>query len=197
MAEYSLKLKRQVTLLAIFDHDEAIIDLNVINKNVSINIRTLQRDIKELSAAGFLDVHYDHIREMYDGTVFVPERLPVMPPKQRKHFEAVRHFEKIILEMDCLDERDIEKSLENLHFNQESYEDWLEDDCIYKGAPHYVEVDLDEELSADKVYHKMFPESDKRSFQKDRRFLEDIGYPIEYNEELKVYYKRFPEELKA
>ncbi len=194
MAEYNSKLKRQVLLLAIFDHEEAIIDIDVINMNMPINVRTLQRDIKELSEAGFLDVSYDRVRERYDGVVFTPEYLPELPPKQKRHFENIKHFEKILFEMDCLDERDIEKALDNLHYNEDIYEFWEEDDWQ---PPKYVDIGLERDLAADKVYFRMFPKASRKDFDRDLKLLAEIGYPIEYDEELNVYYKDFPEEVRA
>ena len=196
MAEYSSKLKRQVLLLVIFGHKRSIIDLEVIQKSVSINIRTLQRDINELSEAGFLEANYDRAEKRYRGEVYLPNSLDNIPSEKRKFYQDMERFVEIIFNMECLTYSDIDYSLDILHMNEDMRLFWIEDGK-YGPEPEDEDLRLDRELSADKVYYEMFPGTGKKEFERDLKFLKDIGYPIEYDEELDVYYKDFPEELPA
>ncbi len=196
MTEYNSKLKRQVLLLVIFAHERSIIDLEVIQKSVSMNIRTLQRDINELSEAGFLKASYDRTGKRYRGEVYFPDSLDHIPAEKRKYYQNMIRFMEIIFHMDCLTYRDIEYSLDILHMNIDQHFVWIEDGK-YGPEPKYEDIRLDKELSADKVYHELFPGAGKKEFERDLRFLREIGYPIEYDEELGIYYKDFPEELPA
>lgn len=196
MAGYGSKLKRQVLLLVIFTHVNSIIDLEVINKSVSVNIRTLQRDFNELSEAGFLDVKYDSVGRRYQGEVHIPEGFSEIPVEKRKYYRDMAHFFRIIFEMECLTRREIDDALSRLHEYKEMYDFWIEDDK-YGPEPQCEDLKIDENLSADKAYYRMFPQSGKKDFKRDCAFLRDIGYPIEYDEELDVFYKDFPEELPA
>ncbi|MCR5685892.1 MAG: hypothetical protein K6G81_10825 [Lachnospiraceae bacterium] len=196
MTGYSSKLKRQVLLLVIFGHVNSIIDLEVINKSVPMNIRTLQRDINELSEAGFLDVSFDRVGKCYQGEVYIPETFSGIPDEKRKYYQNMARFVRIIFDMECLTYSEIDEALFQLHYYKDMYEFWIEDDK-YGPEPKCEDLKIDESLSADKAYYRMFPQLGKKDFEKDCEFLRDIGYPIEYDEELDVYYKNFPEELPA
>ena len=197
MREYSSKLKRQVALMAVFDHDEAIICLDVICKNVpGINIRTLERDIKELNEAGFMDVKYDRAEKTWSGLVRIPDKAPELSPKRRKDFDDLVHFEKILFTMRCFTYRDAEMALDELHEYKDMHDFWEEDD-MFGPEPVYMKKYLNEELSVDKAYFRLFPDAEMDDFEKDVNFLRDIGYPIEYDKELQVYYADFPELLRA
>ncbi len=197
MGEYSSKLKRQVALLTVFAHREAIKSFNVIRKNVpNITLRTLERDIKELNEAGFMDVKYYKTDRIWHGEVYIPDKAPEMSLKRRKDFDNLVHFEYILFTMKSLEFDEVDNALYKLHQYQEMYEWWEEDDK-YGPEPKYDKADLNEDISADKAYFRIFPNATKADFEKDVRFLCDIGYPIEYSEELNVYYTNYPEQLIA
>ncbi len=196
MAEFSAKLKRQVQLLVAFGYKDAILSLNVIQKNVPTNIRTLQRDIKELSEAGFLKAYYDRAERRYRGKINIVESFDEFPPEKRKHYQMIEHFLDILWDMECLTPREVEYSLDIHHRNRDLYEFWIEEGKI-DPKPVPDDIMLDRELGADKVYFKMFPGAEQKDFERDLRFLEEIGYPIRYDEELDVYYKDISEFLKT
>ncbi len=197
MGEYSSKLKRQAALLAVFEHDEAIICLDVIRNNVpGINIRTLERDIRELNEEGFTDVNYDRAERTWSGWVGIPDKVPELSSKRRKDFDSLVHFEKILFTMNCLTCEDIERARDELHEYLDMCDFWEEDDR-FGPEPVYEKKYLNEAMSADKAYFRLFPENGMADFEKDVRFLREIGYPIEYDEELKVYYTDFPHLLNA
>ena len=98
--------------------------------------------------------------------------------------------------MKSLEFDEVDNALYKLHQYQEMYEWWEEDDK-YGPEPKYDKADLNEDISADKAYFRIFPNATMADFEKDVRFLCDIGYPIEYSEELNVYYTNYPEQLIA
>ena len=163
------KAQRQILLLIVFSHVESIIDLDVIKLNVPTDIRTLQRDIKELTAAGFLKIMYNRKENRYSGKVFIPRTISAIDDRKRGYFEVVRHYEKMIFG------------------KTERY-------CF---EPEYRGPIMNKELSADRVYFKMFPNAREDDFKRDVRFLREIGFPIDYCERLKIYYIDFPEKLEA
>ena len=192
------KMQRQVLLLTIFSHEESVIDLEVINKNTPMDIRTLQRDISELTAAGFLDVRFDKRNKCYTGEVYIPRSLPDLDERKRKYFEKILHYERMIFGISmCLEVDLIEDILFEMQLFEWNYQGWAEECGIPEFEPRYSGPVLDNELSADSVYFKMFPNAKEKDFKKDIQFLKGIGYTIEYCEELKVYFIDFPEEIEA
>ncbi|MCR5605157.1 MAG: hypothetical protein K6G27_15860 [Lachnospiraceae bacterium] len=192
------KMQRQVLLLTIFSHEESIIDLEVINKNTPIDIRTLQRDINELTAAGFLEVRFNKRSKCYVGEVYIPHSLHDIDEKKRKYFEGVLHYERMIFGLGkCLELDQVHDVLFEMQLFEWMYQDWAEECGIPELEPKYSGPVLDNELSADRVYFKMFPDANEKDLKKDIQFLNGIGYAIEYCEELKVCYIDFPEEIEA
>ena len=191
------KIQRQILLLMVFSHKESIIDLDVIKLNVPIDIRTLQRDIKELTEAGFLKVSYDRRENRYLGSVFVPKTIDAKDEKKQRYFERIRHYEKMIFSMyECITIDLVEDIISELDIYEYMHRDWEKTGRFFY-EPEYRGPDLDRELSADEVYFKLFPKAKDSDFMKDICFLKEIGFPIDYCEKLDVYYTDFPDALEA
>ena len=141
-------MQRQVLLLIIFSHEESIIDLEMINKNTPIDIRTLQRDMNDLSMAGFLDVRFDKGEKRYVGEVYIPNHLPDIDARKRKHFEDILHYEKMIFAMgNCLERDFIEDVLFEMDLFESLHKDWSEECGLSEFEPEYSGMALDPNLS--------------------------------------------------
>ncbi len=191
------KIQRQILLLTIFSFEESIIDLDVIKLNVSIDIRTLQRDIKELTEAGFMDVCFDRKENRYSGKVYIPVSFAQFDEKKQRYYEKVRHYEIMIFGMyESLASELVDEAVSELELHDYLYEKWIKDGKDgYE--PEYRGPVINEEFSADRVYFRLFPKASKDDFLQDVQFINDIGFYVGFCERLKVYYTDFPEVLEA
>lgn len=151
------KTERQLFLFEVFCWFH-LLDLETIQAVIPIDRRMLQRDVKDLTDAGLINVTFSRKEHSY---VKSPEkgvfRGDEESPARNRHLKALHRLGTLITD--------------------------LYNDPIDAGEPY----DRKKYTSCKEVYEEMFPDVSQRTRQRDFKTLCRLGYPIRYNREIRYY----------
>lgn len=154
------KIERQVLLYEVLSRSE-IPDKKYIFSYLPIGNRMLERDMKDLSDAGLINLRFDRKKKCYVKN----EKEYIIDDSEWTEAKR-RHLKRLYRICHLIDNLQNDEVTWNEEFIRE------------------------EKMTAAKSYREMFPECSPRTMQKDFATLNRIGYPIEYDRKLR-YYKFF------
>ncbi|NLK28557.1 MAG: hypothetical protein GX306_09485 [Clostridiales bacterium] len=169
------KTERQLYLYEIF-YRCLIVEINEITRIIPAGKKMIERDIKDLTDAGLINVKYSPVNRGYikNGE---PLELNVAASTDRR----VAHLIRL-------------NRLGTLMFNLEFKETpaWemigVEDEDYFH--------DNEDQVSCISAYKELFPTTSERTRQRDFKTLCNIGYTVKYDNQEKYYYKDFPESFR-
>lgn len=154
------KIERQVLLYEVLSGSK-ITDKEFIFSYLPIGNRMLERDMKDLSDAGLINLRFDRKRKCYVKN----EKEYIIDGSEWTEVKR-RHLKRLYRLCHLIDNLQNDEVIWNEEFIRE------------------------EKMTAAKSYREMFPECSPRTMQKDFVTLNRIGYPIKYDRKLR-YYKFF------
>lgn len=152
------KIERQVLLYEVLSWSK-IADKEYIFSYLPMGNRMLERDMKDLSDAGLINLRFDRKRKCYvknEKEYFIDDSE--WTEVRRRHLNRLYRLCHLI----C-----------NLQNDEVRWDE---------------EFIRDEKITAARSYREMFPECSPRTMQKDFVTLNRIGYPIKYDRKLRYYY---------
>ena len=158
------QLDRQLLIYEIFYFCQEI-SFEEIRSRIPIDIRTMQRDIADLTAAGLISVRYAK-----DVNAYVHVPIKENPPtdkkaeysiKKQQHIERLARIGKLMFE--------------------------LKSDEVAEFSNYGETFDRSKYRSCREYYFEMFPEATPRMMQHDFEELRRIGYRIDYIREIDMY----------
>lgn len=152
------QVERQLLLYELFIFNKESVTKELIKRCLPISDRMLQRDLKDLTEAGLINVKYSKTERAYiqhpEAVVFNPKEAA---SRRLVHLERLH---RIGVSMRSLTNDDIEQ---DVIFNRKN------------------------QKSIKQSYEELFPEIPDRTRQRDFEVLRNMGYPIEYIRKYQYY----------